>query len=238
GDAEAGADVTVLRRLAGLVPPGADGLAERIGRLREAARDLDAAAGTDAGEAKELADLLGAAVAWHEHRGGEACPVCGTAGVLGEAWREAAEARVGDLRARAETAEFADRKARAHLAHALTLFDAPPAVLKEADPVGVDASEALAAWERWTSWDGLGPGGAAVEVTAPALRTLADHLEGAGPPLAAAVAAVADAAATLLQRREDVWRPAARELMAWVGRARAAVGASERVKQLKAAEGW
>lgn len=239
GDAEAGADVTVLRRLAGLVPPGADGLAERVGRLREAADDLETAAGTDAGEAKELADLLDTAVAWHEHRGGEACPVCGTAGVLGSEWRDSATARVDELRKRAATAEFAVRQAREHLSQALRLFDGPPVVLKEADQVGVDAAEALAAWSRWISWDGLVAGrGGPVEPTAPVLRTLADHLERASPPLTAAVAAVAASAATFLQRREDRWRPASRELSAWLQRARAAAGAAERAKQLKAAESW
>jgi recombinational DNA repair ATPase RecF len=239
GDADAGADLMVLRRLAGLVPPGADGLAERVGLLRAAADDLDTARGTDAGEARELAELLGAAVAYHEHRGGEACPVCGTASVLGQAWRDQAQTRVADLRERAATAEFAVRQARTQLAQALTLFDAPPTVLKEADPVGVDASDALAAWERWMSWEGLSPGGSVVvEATAPTLRTLADHLDAAGPPLAAAVTNLADTADTLLRRREDVWRPAARELTVWLARARAAADAPERVKQLKAAEAW
>jgi recombinational DNA repair ATPase RecF len=238
GDAEAGADVTTLRRLAGLVAPGGDGLAERVGRLREAADDLETATGTDAGEARELAELLDAAVAWHEHRGGEACPVCGSAGVLGETWRQVATARVAELHGRAETAEFAVRQARTQLAQALTLFDAPPAVLKEADVVGVDARPALEAWDRWTSWDGLAGGTGAVEAGATALRTLAEHLEAAGPPLASAVDRVAGAAAALLQQREDVWRPAARQLRAWLDRARAVAGAPERVKQLKAAEAW
>jgi hypothetical protein len=35
-----------------------------------------------------------------------------------------------------------------------------------------------------------------------------------------------------------VWRPAARQLRAWLDRARAVAGAPERVKQLKAAEAW
>ena len=236
GDTDTDADVLVLRRVAGLVPPGADGLAERVGRLRDAAGDLDTASGTDAGEARELAELLGAAVTYHEHRGGEECPVCGTAGVLGAAWREQAQARVAGLKERARSADFAVAQARRELTSALALLDAPPVVLKEADGVGVDAAEALAAWDRWTSWDGAGPGGA--EPTAPTLRALADHLEAAGPPLAAVVAGLADAADGLLRRREDVWRPAARKLTSWLEQARAAAGLPERVKQLKAAETW
>ena len=237
-DPDAAGDVAILRRLAGLTPPAGDGLTERLGRLRAAADDLDTAGGTDAGAARELAELLGAAVAYHDHRGGETCPVCGTGGVLDGAWRARAEAQVAELRERAATADFAHRQARRELTQALSLLDRPPAVLKEADTAGVDAADALAAWERWSAWDPNRDTAAGGEATAATLRSLAGHLEAAAPPLATAAAALAAEAAGRLQRREDAWRPLARELTAWLLRARRATGTAERVKRLKDAEAW
>ena len=80
---EYGEDIAQLRRLAGLAVPSDDEIREAFEALRVAERAHADAAGTDAKRATDVAALLRRAL---EVRDGEDCPVCGTPGVLDDAW--------------------------------------------------------------------------------------------------------------------------------------------------------
>lgn len=71
-----------------------------------------------------------------------------------------------------------------------------------------------------------------------ALWDLADHLERTGPPLEAAVGALATAAGEAAARREDRWRPLAAKLADWLQRAEKAAAGAGRAARLKPAETW
>jgi hypothetical protein len=67
---------------------------------------------------------------------------------------------------------------------------------------------------------------------------LAAHLEKAGPPLVAAIEALRRAATGELEKKEDAWRPIARQLAPWLQPARDALQGVAAVPQIKKAEEW
>ncbi len=226
GGAATQRELALLRDLAALPCPSAVRVAERVAALREVAARLVAVAATDSGRAHATAALLRTALEHVRTHDGTACPVCGTPGATGEAWRAATSLEVERLTAQADEAERVRAAERAERQLATALIGTMPGVLRQRASVGIDTEALLGAWTRWATVD-------------PAIDTdgLAAHLDSSLPDLDAATAAVRAAAATDLARREDAWRPVAQRARSWLDTARAAV-AAERIKTLKAAEAW
>jgi len=220
--------LTRLRELSTLPVVPRERVDEAAGQLREVGHDLERLRGTDAALARETAALLRQALQVHGpgHEGTD-CPVCGTPGVITYQWKLQASERIKELEAQATSVEAVHQRAQKLLREARQLVSAPPSVLREAAEVGVDADQALTYWAVW----GAAPEGDDVVQTAA-------HLEGAAPPLIAAVAAVRAAAQAELERREDRWRPAGHALAAWLPSAREADTQRGRLPRLKAAETW
>lgn len=220
-------DLDVLRRLAELPRLDLDAVEESASKLRHAGEAVAAVAGTDADRAKQVADLLEGALAHHAEHGDMDCPVCGQ-GRLDQDWENAARDRIAELRAQASDAEqamrrldTADRTVREQVA-------AAPEVLNSADQIDVDLSAVRAAHQRWQE--------AVAAAQDPTARAQATQ-EGASA-VAAERDRVRERAGDLLRQREDVWRPHAVRVEAWLEDARAAMDAARHVDDLKAAEGW
>jgi hypothetical protein len=224
--AEAG-ELEILRGLCSIEVPSVARAMEAAERLREAATAVAAVAGTDAEHARTLADILQRALDFHAGHGDGHCPVCGRQGALDAAWRASAEAQVGELRVAAETAEEARRGRDRAVQVARELLTVPPTVLGQAERVGVDATEALAAWRHWA----LGPPG-------DELGALVEHLERRLELLVDALEDVRASAGAVLERKEGEWRPLAGDLAGWLGTARQAQRGLEVVPALEAAEKW
>ncbi len=128
---EYGPEVAQLRRLAGLAVPADDEIAAAFEAVRVAERAHADAAGTDAKRATDVASLLRRALAV---RDGEDCPVCGTPGVLDDAWATHAAEHAAGL----EQQAAALSRATADLA----------AAQRRAEALGPDEAEALAAAAR------------------------------------------------------------------------------------------
>ena len=180
-----------------------------------------------AGEAEETWSLLRDAIVFHEHHGDGVCPVCGVPAALTKPWRQAAEERLKELEWTASEAskikgEVAQLKARAR-----GFLASAPKSLEQASVDGIDASDALAAWDVWS-----------IDVDSLTLDQLADHVESYILDLVEAVPALQKQASEVLERREDEWRPIAVALTAWLQDAREAVRLGEKVKALKGAESW
>jgi len=220
--------LTRLRELSTLPVVPRERVDEVVGQLRDVGHDLERLRGTDAALARETAALLRQALQVHGpgHEGTD-CPVCGTPGVITYQWKLQASARIQELEAQATSVEAVHQRAQRLLREARQLVSAPPPVLREAAEVGVDANPALTCWAVW---------GAAPE-SDDVVQTAA-HLEGAAPPLIAAVAALRAAAQAELERREDRWRPAGHALAAWLPGAQQAEAQRARLPRLKAAEAW
>ncbi len=221
---------STLRRigdLANLPVLSRESLEAEITTLRDADSTLRRLQASDTARADETAALLQQALEVHAHSTDQACPVCGTEGVLTYDWRLRAGRRLEELRTQAGELREARGALEGAITRAAQLVTAMPLALRDAADTGVPTSTALQAWQRWTE----------VPEGRDAQR-LAAHLETNGPLLLAAVAEVRRAAAQEIERRERSWRPVAEAIIDWLPQARAAREADGSAEALKAAEGW
>jgi hypothetical protein len=196
----------------------------RSRRIWPASMRRKALAATPAGQAHEIAGLLRAAMDWHGAHGDGDCPVCGRTAAMDDAWREDAEKRIAELDELAREARELEVEARRAADRTSRLTVGPPAILDRAGDVGLDPEPVLAAWRAFIAApDGVIP---------------ADHLVAAIGPLVDAAHAFKIQAALEVARREDLWRPLATELAAWLSDAREAQVAAASVANLESAEKW
>jgi energy-coupling factor transporter ATP-binding protein EcfA2 len=235
-------ELQLLRSLCSLEPPAPEAVASAHEELAGALAALDQVGRTDAARAASTADLLARALAHHDPGHGPDCPVCGAEGRLDDAWRARTEEEVARLRAEARAVHDAQAEVASARRRVAALLPAePPDVLRRADGIGVDTAPALEAWQAWReARDSVGGGTANATSEGPAGATSAAPAptRAALDRTATAVRALADAAAEELDRREDVWRPAAQRLAGWLGPARTALDGAQRLDALKAAEAW
>jgi len=218
------ADTAALDALASMSPGDEDVVASRVEILRLAIADVEAVASTDAGRARELAQLLERAVKVHTHLEDAHCPVCDRKDALDEAWEAATKARIHDLK---EVAKRADASARALAAasqEARSLIAAPPAVLGRGAP-GVETGPLAEVWAEWRR-------------IPDDPSELADHLEKKFAPLAQEAGALRTAASEEAKRRKDAWLPIAARIQSWVPAAEKARSEASLIQLLKNSATW
>lgn len=191
-----------LRSLIDVRIPTAQEVSEAVARLRTALAAF-AKAGTSSVERLELrSSLLQDALRLHEHDGDGACPVCGS-GVVDGSWRQRVEAELaneaGEIGRLRDTRRAVER-ARADVRGLIAQTSEPDV---PAEPHLATLAAARSAWATWLS---------APEED----EALCLHLETTREELERATGALSDEAAELLAEREDLWRPYAVRLSAWV----------------------
>jgi len=218
-------DSARLRSLLATQPPVAEDVLVRAGELQAANEELGAFDGTDAERAGLLADLLTQAIRHQGVHGDVPCPVCGGR-ELDRAWRDSVERQVATLR---ETAS-ALRNAQAHQKQAYDSLrigiSAVPTALSGPEDLGL--STLPAARDAWQALHALPPD----------LRLVADHVAAHVAPLAAIWPALVSEIEESLRAREDVWRPFAVEVAAWLPEARAVRGSAAALTAVTAAIAW
>ena len=229
GESDADAtDINLLGRLQTIAHPDEAGAANAISNLRATQRLLANLAGTSAERSRAQAQLLEQALAFQERHKVKDCPVCGTADVLSKSWVTATRKEMAKLKKDAASCETAESASKAAIREAQRLLVAPPPTLAESKDLGL--ATLPEARKRWIAW----AEGRDIE-SAP---LLADHLETQILEFAEAVKLLIDEARTEKQRREDLWRPIATAITAWLPEAKEAVRAKAHIKELKAAEEW
>jgi hypothetical protein len=209
-----------------LEAPDADEVKTAADGLQAAASALGEMGGTEAAKARETAELLGAALTFHQRHGDQDCPVCGE-GALDTEWRTATEEEVGRLRQLAEQVDLAHRLMEESMKSARAHLLPVPAVLSSASEIGLEVEDVVGAWKAWS---------AAASIEEP--EALAQHLHASLPPVAEGVERLKATASKELQRREDIWRPIATDLAGWLDTAKRARSGEEELKDLHAAEKW
>lgn len=232
GGGQPSGQLGTLRQMERLVSPPDSDVDAAVAALRSAADGLEAAAGSSADQARQLADLLDAALRHHQSHGDGDCPVCGQSGALTWQWQEETRRHVARLREEAQAAEAAITDARKASGQALALIQPPPPVLGEAVE-GIDAEPARVAWRAWAK-----PPADADPASPAGLRDLAEHIATTGVALKKAIATLTAASSTELSRRDDKWAPLAAEVTSWCAEAEKAQRASQPVKALKDAKQW
>jgi recombinational DNA repair ATPase RecF len=219
--------VAALRQAQVSAPTG-ERVREVAGELREAAEAVEQSRTTDAGRARALAELLDQALRFHEAHAGSDCPVCGTPDTLSADWRTTTAAALADLRERATAAAQAHARLDRALLAARQLTRLP---LPNADALrDIGITTVAAAHDAVTQWN------TGATLTDP--LAVADHLTSHIDHLCGAIDAFAVEVRDELARREDLWRPLADELRAWLPHGHAAAAAQAQVGELKKAETW
>lgn len=219
-----------LRQLSQLTVPPETIAVQAVTELRAAAGVLEQAAASQAGQARALAELLRSALDHYHAHGPGACPVCGRASALDDAWRDRSGREIDQLDKLAAEASEADTKADVARRAARGMFLPVPAALAGPGIGSADPEQARTAWESWDK--NPDKGGAA------GLRQLADHIEKTWPVLHRAVTALVAAAGEELRTREDLWAPVAAEVAAWSKRAVDAEIAAQVIPALQKAIAW
>ena len=220
-------DLGLLRQCAAISVADAEAVETAASRLVDASALRATFAGTEAEHAGELATLLSAALDYHGKHDPADCPVCGRKSALGASWREATEAQIERLQDLARRCRDAGEQLVRAVKAARDLLQPVPAFLAQVGSVGLDPAGVLSAWDAWAQGTTLGDPGA-----------LARHLRNTAQPLQAASLELASLARDELARREDVWRPIARDLTAWIVQARAAAAGAAHASIIKVAEDW
>ncbi len=215
-----------LRQLTTLEGPGADEVEIAADGLEAASAAIDQLGGTEAQRALQTAELLESAIRFHADHGDQQCPVCGK-GSLNGTWRDETGREVARLRTVAERADLAYRLRSEATKSAKSLMLAPPSLLSTASALGINVDNLSKAWKSWAS-------GTSIDDA----ESLAEHLRTAHASLVSEIEAVREAAAKELQAREDIWRPVAAELAAWLDVAKQAETGEAQLDDLKAAEKW
>lgn len=214
-----------LAALDAIAIPTFDELTEASDALRRSATAVIEADTHTAAGAETTAALLRAVLDHTAAHPGADCPVCGTAGVIDDDWR----ARTNEALAAHEQATAQLTRARRELtqvtARATSLVRPAPPALDEAAAAGIDATDLLSAWQRWST-----PVADPVE--------LADHLDAAYVDLAAALTGVQAQIAEARKARQESWTPLAKAALEWCDKAREAATAAEQLKWAKKAETW
>ena len=207
-----------LSELVLLRVPDEEQVLEAVEELQAALSEVTKLEGTGIEEAERLVRLL--AIALEHNRGHDAgrCPVCGV-GVLDAEWRASAELQVERLRERASHYRSARRRLQQALDAVRTLVTAPAIP----EPPAVDTASARDLWTRWGELPEH-PG------------AIPDHLLGLHEALQSEVARVAGLAEDHYSRQEEQWASILPVLLAWEGKARAAVATRDVVRQIKKAE--
>jgi len=209
------AEVDQLKRLASLHAPAEDQVAAAAQALRDAEAKQKASAGSLAQRSKDIAELLEAAIRFHDNHGDADCPVCGQKKALDKKWRKHQAEEAKALRDKAKDATAAQSqldaaKAQVQKLQSLDLPKAVPALAEE-------WNAAKAALETWKTTDDL-------EKNLAGLTKALDHLR--------------TQAEAELKQREDAWRPVRDIARDWLAKAKDARRKAEPIKDLKAAEAW
>jgi recombinational DNA repair ATPase RecF len=223
---ESGGELVVLRQVAALPDVSKDVAAQALERLKVGGEALKAHSGTLAAKSSDLVSLLDSTLRFHARHGDGPCPVCGAADALDAEWRARQLSKTEELRTEARAVSEAQAQVKAGR-DALRDLASPPAMLLRAAT-------------------GLGLPGAKVTEAADGIRaTLALEAAEAPPHLEADLVSLGDSivelkrqAAAELARREDVWRPMAREVQAWLTVASKVQPAIQRLTEISAAEKW
>jgi AAA domain len=146
-----GTELGRLRMLSQLAAPSPEQVKEAAAAIGRAAEKLAETAGSDAGQAHALAELLSLALDHYRVHGTGSCPVCGQAAALDEGWRARTEEAMTGLRVQAAAAEEALALAELARVRAREIFPPLPVVLSGTPVAGVDPRAALAAWGDWLS---------------------------------------------------------------------------------------
>jgi hypothetical protein len=226
------AALATLSGLRAISVPSAEDVTALAARLGTAAKSLEEIGLSAAGDAAATARLLEIVIDHFHRHGPGPCPVCGRRDALDDDWLAETADRLSRLRAQADDLRRARAEAESAVRDARLLISTPPAILKKAAEVGVDAGDLTSAWVAWAKLP-------ATSVDSPStLDDLSRHLTNRQPDLQSAACALQSAATAEFEAHQDRWAPIAAALSAWIAAENAAQAARTSVTRIKRVETW
>ncbi len=225
GDDAAG-EMATLRQVGALPDVSAEAASQAIEMLKVGAETLKAHSGSLAARSADLVSLLESALRFHDKHGDGSCPVCGKDRALNAEWHAREHAHAAELRDAAKAVSDAQLMVKSGREGIRGLASPSASVLAAATALGLPGAAGGAAAERVRAAAALDGAECAAQV------------ESALAPFREALAQLKAQAAAELAKREDVWRPMAREVQAWLGAAHKARPALRRLPDVTAAEKW
>lgn len=225
GDSAAG-EMATLRQLIALPDVSGQAISRAVEMLKVGAETLNAHSGTLAARSADLVSLLDSALRFHDQHGDGPCPVCGNAAALNAEWRQREHAHAAELRDAAKAVSDAQGLVKAGRDAVLGLASPPASTLAAATALGLPGLAVAEAAERARAAAVLETTECATQVE----KTLASLRE--------ALAHLKELAALEFGKREDAWRPMAREVQAWLAVAHKSRPALGRLSEITAAEKW
>lgn len=219
-------EISTLRQVMAWPDVSSEAAARAVEMLKVGAETLKAHSGTLAAKSADLVSLLDSALRFHEKHGDGPCPICGNAAALNPEWHARERAHADELRMAARAVSDAQMLVKAGRDAVRSLASPSASVLAAATALGLPGAAVAEAAERVRA--------------AAALETdeCAAQVESALPSLREALAQLKQQATTELGKREDAWRPTAREVQAWLAGAHKSRPAMQRLPEITAAEKW
>ena len=229
GDIGTGAseDIGLLRATAGVRIASPEHVDLLAADARDAIARRDDLAGTDTQRAAALGDLLKRATKFHDDHDSLDCPVCGSIGVLDEAWHNSAQASIVRLEAEAAEVRSADRRVVEAFASFRDAARPAEGRYDALSVLGVDTERLIAAQDHLNDALGAADGPVMLEQVTATFTAYADALE-----------LVKSQAQAEADRRNDAWRPLALELSGWLTRGMQAQEDKDAVADIHKAEKW
>jgi recombinational DNA repair ATPase RecF len=225
GEGAAG-EMATLRQVGALPDVSAEGALRAVEMLKVGAETLKAHSGSLAARSADLVSLLDSALRFHDKHGDSPCPVCGKDGALNAEWHAREHAHAAELRDAAKAVSDALSLVKAGRDALRSLASPSASVLAAAASLGLPGAVVTEAAERVRAAAALDGAECAAQV------------ESALPALREALAQLKQQAAAELSKREDAWRPMAREVQAWLAGAHKSRPALARLPEITAAEKW
>jgi recombinational DNA repair ATPase RecF len=225
-DAASDPETAGLAQIATLALPTAEAVHKAIEHLRAADQRVARIAGTQAADARRLANLLQVALDHQASHVGEPCPVCGSR-TLDEPWAASTRAEVDHLTQLAKTADDAHEELTAATRIVRNMIRPVPPLLLE--DLGNEPDRARCC-DAWNCWAELASVDSAKGLIPQAEQRLANA--------AAALAELQADAAGILKRRSEAWQPVAAALASWAEQARSSQRAADDLADVKKATSW
>jgi len=226
GGSGAASEVATLRQVGALPDVSGEDASRAVEMLKVGAETLKAHSGSLAARSADLVSLLDSALRFHDKHGDGPCPVCGHAAALNAEWHAREHAHAAELRDAAKAVSDAQSLVKAGRDAVRSLASPSASVLAAATALGLPGAAVAEAAERVRTAAVLDGAECAAQV------------ESALPSLRETLAQLKQQAATELGKREDVWRPMAREVQAWLGAAHKSRPVLGRLPDVTAAEKW
>jgi predicted ATPase len=226
-DADDQHEIAALEMIVALQLPSDAEVAAVVTKIADALDERERATQTVSQRADLLTDLLTQALSLHDHHPEIVdCPLCGTGGVIDDAWATRTETAVAEQQALSRALRAANQRVAELDRESRDIVTPLPAVLLDA-AAPIELAALRSAWQAWAELR-----------DEPDVATRSKQLDGRRRAAAEALELVQTAARDEFTRRSAAWAPFVGRIGTWLDAAADALALPDRIAEVTAAEQW